>query len=44
MDKCLKKKGSLLGPKNATQLKIESYCKIDEIREKKQKEKFLSLK
>ncbi len=37
MEKCLEKKGSLLGPKNVTQLKIESYCGIDEIREKSKK-------
>jgi hypothetical protein len=35
MEKCLEKKGSLLGSKNVTQLKIESYCRIDERREEK---------
>jgi hypothetical protein len=34
MEKCLEKKGSLLGPKTVTQLKIESYYEIDEIKEK----------
>jgi hypothetical protein len=37
MDKCLEKKGSLLGPKNVIQFKVESYCGIDEIREKHKK-------
>jgi hypothetical protein len=37
MEKCLEKKGSLLGPKIVTQLYKKSYCEIDEIREIKKR-------
>jgi hypothetical protein len=40
MEKCLEKKGSLLASTNVTQLKIESYCGIDERREKNKKKFF----